>query len=659
MRSAVRLFATRIRLLRLLAGGGGIPTGALVGVQLVRAVVPTAQALSVGHLVAVFGRGELGGPVFVAAALVAGLLLVDQWVWLTLAAVRNLVVRRIDGGLRAGLRTLAVNLPGLDRLESREFQDRAARAVDVGSGFGRDRSPGTAATGQLELVFRMVGAVSATVLLATFSVPLAVGLLAVSLLIRATLRRQWLGIIDVLDADTVGHRRNYYVSEQAVHGAAKDVRLFGLSDWFAGRLRATSARTYGPVWRRQLAVLRRQWWIVLLAAGLAVATMAVPAGAVFAGSLDPARMITYVLAGFGIMEIGRMGEEAFDIEYGLRGIQATDELAAEYRATGRSGTPTTTTPRRPAGPEPASGPASASGPKSPTGREGGTPESAADRGGAGSPPVAGPPTIRFEEVVFRYPGATRPVLDGLTLTLRPGETVALVGENGVGKTTFVKLLGGLYRPDSGRITLDGVDLAALDPALWRQRLAVLFQDFVRYPASLRDNVALAAAERITGGPADDRAVRDALDRAGATKLLAGLPDGLDSSLWRAGTGGTDLSGGQWQRVALARVLYAVAAGRRVLVLDEPTAHLDVRAEAEFHERVVSRVRETTTLLISHRLATVRPAGRIILLRAGRVAEDGPHDELMALGGGYARFFTVQAEAFTAAGERRRAAGECR
>lgn len=641
MRSVVRLFATRIRLLRLLAGGGGIPTGSLVGVQLVRAVVPTAQALSVGHLVAVFGRGELDRQVFVAAALVAGLLLVDQWVWLTLAAVRNLVVRRIDGGLRAGLRTLAVNLPGLDRLESREFQDRAARAVDVGSGFGRDRSPGTAATGQLELVFRMVGAVSATVLLATFSVPLAVGLLAVSLLIRATLRRQWLGIIDVLDADTVGHRRNYYVSEQAVHGAAKDVRLFGLSDWFAGRLRATSARTYGPVWRRQLAVLRRQWWIVLLATGLAVATMAVPAAAVFAGSLDPARMITYVLAGFGIMEIGRMGEEAFDIEYGLRGIQATDELAAEYRATGRAGTPTTVTPRRPADPEPAGGPGSGTGPVY------GTPESAAGRGEAGPPPVAGPPTIRFEEVVFRYPGATRPVLDGLTLTLRPGETVALVGENGVGKTTFVKLLGGLYRPDSGRITLDGVDLATLDPAVWRQRLAVLFQDFVRYPASLRDNVALAAAERITGGPADDQAVRDALDRAGATKLLAGLPDGLDSSLWREGTGGTDLSGGQWQRVALARVLYAVAAGRRVLVLDEPTAHLDVRAEAEFHERVVSRVRDTTTLLISHRLATVRPAGRIILLRAGRVAEDGSHDELMALGGGYARFFTVQAEAFTA------------
>ncbi|MEE6257652.1 ABC transporter ATP-binding protein [Plantactinospora sonchi] len=607
-----RLFGTRVRLLRLLAGGGTLSTGLLVGVQVVRAVVPTARALSVGHLVAVFGRGQLDWPVFAAAALVAGLFLIDQWVWLALAAVRPLVVRRIDGGLRAGLRTLAVNLPGLDRLESREFQDRAARAVDVGTGFGRERSPGTAAVGQLELVFRMVSAVGATVLLATFSVPLAVGLLAVSLLIRRTLRRQWLGIIDVLDADTIGQRRNYYVSEQAVYGAAKDVRLFGLSDWFAGRMRATTMRTYGPVWRRQLAVLRRQWWIVLFSVGAAVATMAVPAAAVFAGSLDPAQMITYVLAGFGIMEIGRMGEEAFDIEYGLRGVEATDELAAEYRTTRRSGSPTTVTPRRPAD----------------------------EPGGA-------PPTIRFEEVVFRYPGATRPVLDGLTLTLRPGETVAVVGENGVGKTTFVKLLGGLYRPDSGRITVDGVDLATLDPMAWRQRLAVLFQDFVRYPASLRDNVALTAAERVSGRPADDDAVRDALDRAGATTLLADLTDGLDTSLWREGTGGTDLSGGQWQRVALARVLFAVAAGRRVLVLDEPTAHLDVRAEAEFHERVVSRVRDATTLLISHRLSTVRPAGRIILLRAGRVAEDGSHDDLMALGGGYARFFTVQAEAFAA------------
>ncbi|GAA3728640.1 ABC transporter ATP-binding protein [Plantactinospora mayteni] len=608
-----RVTAERIRLLRLLPRAGGAAVGTLVGLQLARAMIPAAQALSVGYLVAVLGRGHLDRRALAAAGLVAGLFLADQFVWLLLNTVRPLVVKRIDGNLRAEVRTLAVNLPGLDQLESRGFQDRAARAVDGGMGVARDRSAGNAATGQLELVFRMVSAFAATVLLATFSVPLALALLLVSLAIRAVLRRQWMGIIDRLDADTTGQRKEYYVSEQAVFGAAKDVRLFGLSDWFLGRFRAMATRTYAPVYREMLAVLRRQWWTVLLTGGSALAALAVPAAAVLRGSLDRAELITFVLAGLGVMSISAMGREAYDIEYGLRGVEAADELAAEYRTTARPGI------------APRSGPTVRSG-------------SAGTPGGPG----AAPPTIRFEEVVFAYPGSARPVLDGLTLTLRPGETVAVVGANGVGKSTFVKLLGGLYRPDSGRITVDGVDLGTLDLPAWRRRLAVLLQDFVHYPASLRDNVTFAAPE-LSG----DDAVREALDRAGGTRMLADLPGGLDTLLWREGAEGTDLSGGQWQRVALARVLFAVAAGRQVLVLDEPTAHLDVRAEAEFHERVVSRVRNVSTLLISHRLSTVRPADRIVLLRNGRVAEDGSHDGLIAAGGEYARFFAVQAEAFRA------------
>ncbi|HTJ35544.1 MAG TPA: ATP-binding cassette domain-containing protein [Dactylosporangium sp.] len=296
------------------------------------------------------------------------------------------------------------------------------------------------------------------------------------------------------------------------------------------------------------------------------------------------------------MAISAMGLEAYDIEHGRRAIAAADDLAALPVAAGS----------------------------------------------AGHPVPAAAPTIRFEDVVFTYPGATRPVLDGLTLTIRPGETVALVGTNGAGKTTLVKLLGGLYRPQSGRITIDGVDLATLDLPAWRRRLAVLFQDFVHYPADLRENVACAAPERI-----DDAAVRTALEQAGGAALLAGLPSGLDTSLWNEGTDGTDLSGGQWQRVALARALFAVAAGRHVLLLDEPTAHLDVRAEAEFHEAVMSNVGDATTILVSHRLSTVRSADRIILLRDGRVAEEGSHAALLALGGDYTRFFTLQAEAFTA------------
>jgi ATP-binding cassette subfamily B protein len=596
IRGVAGLIAARARLLRLLPRGGPAPVATLVGQQIIRAAIPTVRALSVGHLVAVLGAPGGDRPVLAAACLVAAVFLIDQTVWQTLSVVSTLIVKRIDGSLRSRLRTLAINLPGLDRLESRDFQDRAARAVDSGMGLARQRSAGNAAVGQLELIFRMLSAFAATALLATFSVPLALAMLVVSLVIRAILRRQWMRVVDVLDADTAGQRKEYYLSEQAVYGAAKDVRLFGLSDWFAGRFRAVASRTYSPVWREMLSVLRRQWWTALLTVASAATALGWPAAAVLSGSLDSSRLITYVLAAWGVMSISSMGMEAYDIEYGLRGLEAADELAADELAA----------------------------------------DSVPLERSTGTEPTTGTPTIRFEQVTFAYPGTTRRVLDGLTVTLRPGETVAIVGANGVGKTTFVKLLGGLYRPDSGRITVDGVDLADLDQAAWRRRLAVLFQDFVRYPASLRDNVTFAAPET-----RDDEAVRRALDRAGGAEVAASL----DTSLWREGADGTDLSGGQWQRVALARALFAVDAGRRVLVLDEPTAHLDVRAEAEFHERVVSGVGDATTVLISHRLSTVRPADRIILFRDGRVAEDGTHDELLALGGDYARFFTVQASTF--------------
>jgi ATP-binding cassette subfamily B protein len=574
------MIAARIRLLRLLRGRGG---AGLVSLQLARAVLPVLLALSVGDLVNALLKAHTAGQALAGAGLVAGLFLADQLVWLVIAPVRTLVVRRIDGGVRGRVRRRATGLRGLDELESADFQDRAARAVDVGMGMGRERSPGNAAAGQLELLARIAGATAAAVLVATFSVPLAVVLLGGALAMRAMVRRQWMAIVDKLDADTAGQRYEYYVSSTAVMGAAKDVRLFGLSDWFAGRFRAAVMRTYGPVWRSNLSTLRWQWWIAGLSALAGAAVLALPAAAVLRGDLDPGRLITIVLAGFGVLAMTGLGLEAFDIEYGRRGLTAVDELEERYPATTESNVPAS----------------------------------------------QNPPTVRFEGVSFSYPGAEGSVLDNLSVTLHPGETVAIVGENGAGKTTFVKLLAGLYQPTAGRITIDGVD-----PRAGRPPIAALFQDFVRYPATLRDNITASAPT----GP-DDDAVREARSRADAPDLP------LDTSLWREGGDGTDLSGGQWQRVALARVLYAVRKGRRLLVLDEPTAHLDVRSEAEFHERVVSQVDGATTILISHRLSTVRPADRILLLANGRITEDGTHDELIALGGDYARFFTTQAAAY--------------
>jgi ABC-type multidrug transport system fused ATPase/permease subunit len=213
--------------------------------------------------------------------------------------------------------------------------------------------------------------------------------------------------------------------------------------------------------------------------------------------------------------------------------------------------------------------------------------------------------------------------------------MAIVGQNGAGKTTLAKLLCRLYDPQSGAIEIDGVDVRALSLDQWRHRLTAVFQDFIRFELPLRDNVAPAGAP--------DDVVRAALESAGAS----GLAD-LSTPLSRGYDGGTDLSGGQWQRVALARALCAVRLGAGVVLLDEPTAQLDVRGEAEIFDRVLTElgaVERCTTILISHRFSTVRHADRICVLEHGRAIELGTHDELMALGGRYRTMFDLQAQRF--------------
>jgi ABC-type multidrug transport system fused ATPase/permease subunit len=261
---------------------------------------------------------------------------------------------------------------------------------------------------------------------------------------------------------------------------------------------------------------------------------------------------------------------------------------------------------------------------------------------SGSMPATGMPArhIRFRNVTFAYPAAPdRPVLTGLDLDIPAGSSLAIVGVNGAGKTTLAKLLCRLYDPQSGSIEVDGTDLRDLDLASWRQRVTAVFQDFVRFELTLRENVIPRLA---TGAePADaDLAAAAALGAAGADGLAS-----LDTVLAKAYTDGTDLSGGQWQRVALARAMAAVQLGAGLILLDEPTAQLDVRGEAEIFERVLAATRSCTTILISHRFSTVRHADRIAVIEHGAVVELGSHDELMALRGRYWTMFTLQARRF--------------
>jgi ABC-type multidrug transport system fused ATPase/permease subunit len=261
------------------------------------------------------------------------------------------------------------------------------------------------------------------------------------------------------------------------------------------------------------------------------------------------------------------------------------------------------------------------------------PAGALVRGGDRPGPAADHgPELRFRDVSFAYPGGPL-VLEHLDLTVPAGTSLAIVGQNGAGKTTIAKLLCRLYDPTAGAIEIDGTDLRQLDLTAWRRHVTAVFQDFVRFDLPLRDNVA-------PNGGADDDAVRAALADAGGSGLAP-----LDTILAKGYPGGTDLSGGQWQRVALARALYAVRTGAGVVLLDEPTAQLDVRGEAEIFDRVLRATAGRTVILVSHRFSTVRRADRICVLEHGAVVELGSHAELMALGGRYRTMFDLQASRF--------------
>jgi ABC-type multidrug transport system fused ATPase/permease subunit len=372
--------------------------------------------------------------------------------------------------------------------------------------------------------------------------------------------------------------------------ASKELRLFGLAGWVIDRFVVRRTRLHALQYEATRLRERPVVWSLLLVAGANVAVFWSLAHAAGDGSLGLGAVVMFAQAALGTSLIAFGG-----LNWALDGAAAP--VAAVLRL-----------------------------------------EPAMRRAGALSPgkqDAAGKPAraVRFRDLTFAYPGGA-PVLRGLDLEIPAGSSLAIVGQNGAGKTTLAKLLCRLYDPQAGAIEIDGIDLRELDLASWRSRLTAVFQDFTRFEWPLRDNVAPAGAP--------DAAVRAALESAGAADLAR-----LDTVLARGYEGGTDLSGGQWQRVALARALCAVRLGTGVVLLDEPTAQLDVRGEAEVFDRVLAASRHCTTILISHRFSTVRHADRICVVEHGKVVELGTHDELMAKGGRYRTMFDLQARRFNA------------
>ena len=556
-------------------------------VLVLRSLLPALFAVAMGLLVgAVEAGGGLGWPL---AGVGAVFVLLQVLPPLHLAAGANLG-SSAAAWLYDELTIACVEPRGIGHLEDAELAAdlTMARDFDLGiSGPPLAISMDFIAAGLVEL---LAGLTAVAILFAyAWWAPLVLG--------GAWLATHWLlresGVWKDRQTDAVREAQRHadYAYRLAVDApAARELRLFGLADWIIERFRHHRRRLHDLRWEATKLRERPVAASLTLVLAANVIVFWSLAADVAAGALPLDRLVMFAGAAVGASSIAFGG-----LSWALDGAAAPAAAVLRLRAAM-------------------------------------APRGALTRG---SRPAAGLPAreIRFSGVRFAYPTrADTPVLDGFDLTIPAGSSLAIVGQNGAGKTTLAKLLCRLYEPQAGAIEADGVDLCELDVESWRERITAVFQDFARFELPLADNVAPAGAP--------EAVVRDALAQAGA----AGLAE-LDTVLARGYDGGTELSGGQWQRVALARALAAVRQGASIVLLDEPTAQLDVRGEAEIFERILQATRDATTILISHRFSTVRHADRICVLEHGRVVEIGTHDELMALGGRYRTMFDLQAQRF--------------
>ena len=569
-------------------------------VLVLRGMLPAVFAIAMGMLVGAVQHGDNLGP---SLALAGGVFVLLQVLSPIHQAISANLGDRTAAWLYDRLTEACIAPPGMGHLEDPTLTGdlAVARDFDLGmTGPPLSISMDFIASGLVE----MIGGLSSAIILAAYAWWAPIVLAGAWLSTHWLLRESAVWFDRNTDTVRAAQRDADYAYRLAVDPQpAKELRLFGLVDWtldrFIARRRQLHALQYEATRLREKPML----WSLLLVLGANLAVFWSLANATIAGHLTLAEVVVYAQTAVGTSMIAFGG-----INWALDGsaapVAAVLRLQPAMEAAGalRSGTRSAATPTH---------------------------------------------EIRFRNVTFAYPsaspgtgsrGSSSPipgtVLNGFDLTIPAGSSLAIVGQNGAGKTTLAKLLCRLYDPQSGAIEVDGIDVREFDLRSWRSRVAAVFQDFLRLELPLKDNVAPSGAP--------DEVVRASLEAAGAANLAS-----LDTVLARGYEGGTDLSGGQWQRVALARALCAVTLGAGVVLLDEPTAQLDVRGEAEIFDRLLAATRHCTTILISHRFSTVRHADRICVLEQGRVIELGTHDELMAKGGRYRTMFELQAQRFNA------------
>jgi len=578
-------------------------TAAIVALNVANAIFPAATIVATGVMV-----GSLSAAAHAGLASAAGhrtLTALGVWAGLMLLGEigpRLLTATASSAGSRVESRVSQRVIAALGRpwsiahLEDPKTADLLSQVSGLGVGA---IGPGAAVSGLVTARIPMIlrGVVSGALLFA-YSWPAAVLLFAVQFIFIRQIRRSWVQDAKSILGKTDAVRRADYYRDLALGPAtAKEMRVLGLHGWLGERLSREWTTRLREDWAQ------RRWGTLGSVAGAIAASLAglvvyaVLANDAARGVITLGALVVYLRSAQSIAGWG-LSNADYAIEYGAAALPALHQLEA-MTAVVAQGAPKTL-------------------------------------------PVGAPSReIRFDGVSFGYAGGA-PVLRDLSLAIPAGSSLAVVGLNGAGKTTLVKLLARLYDPTEGAITVDGVDLREVDPDAWRGRVAAIFQDFLRFGLPARDNVGFGGLS-LAG---DETALVRAAEKAGVLERIHALPKGWDTPLMRQFTDGADLSGGEWQRIALARALMAVEAGARLLILDEPTAALDVRAEAELYERFLELTRGLTTILISHRFSTVRLADRICVLDQGAVAELGSHAELMALGGKYAELFLLQSQRFT-------------
>jgi ABC-type multidrug transport system fused ATPase/permease subunit len=572
------------RALRAAAPGPAIVWWALV---VLRGVVPAVVSVAFGWLVAAVEDGRsLTGPLVLTGSMFT--------LSMVLHPLHQLVSANLGDRMAAHLydRSMAACLDpdGIGHLERPELAADLAMARDFDLGMmGPPLS--------ISMDFLANGLVQVVIGVAASTLLFGFAWWAPFVMLGAWGCTHWLlresGVWRDRNTDEVrtAQRHAEYAYRLAVDAApSKELRLFGLAGWVIDRFVANRTRLY----ELQFAATRLREKSVAGCLAIVTAANVVVFGLIARGAIDgelsTGRAVVYVQAAIGVSALA-FGGLSWVLDGAGAPVAAIERLEVAARPAGAL-----------------------------------TPGRGLDR-------PAGAVAVRFRDVGFTYDEGRR-VLDGFDLEVPAGSSIAIVGVNGAGKTTLAKLLCRLYDPVDGVIEVDGVPLTDLDPAAWRRHVTAVFQDYVRFELPLRTNVAPQGAP--------DEVIRAALAEAGAEGLAGG---DLDTVLSKGYPGGTDLSGGQWQRIALARALCAVKTGAGLLLLDEPTAQLDVRGEAEIFGRVLAAARRCTTVLISHRFSTVRLADRICVIEAGRVVELGTHDELMALGGRYRSMFDLQASRF--------------